>query len=60
MGTVIFDLSLLGIVIIGLTALVGVVTSTIGLKLFSRGKANHHLNQSLKTQTGWNSVGGKK
>jgi hypothetical protein len=60
MGAVLFDLSLLGALIIGITALIGVISSTIGLKFLSRGEANHHLDHSMKTQTGWKEVGGKK
>ncbi|WLR51589.1 hypothetical protein LC040_01405 [Bacillus tianshenii] len=60
MGSMLFDFTLLALLIVGITATVGVISSTIGLKIFGRGKQNENVDQSDKTQTGWNAVGGSQ
>lgn len=56
----IIDFSLVALLVIGLTAIIGVLTNGIGEKL-AGGKGNPEtFNQSAHTQTGWNQVGGKR
>ena len=54
----IIDFTLVAILIVGTTALMGVIVNGIGEKVF--GGKEHSLNftQSAKTQVGWKSVGG--
>lgn len=59
MINVLTDLTLLAVFIVGITATVGVISSAIGLKLGGK-SADTNLQQSMKTQTGWKSVGGRK
>ncbi|MNG22612.1 hypothetical protein D3C84_1071140 [compost metagenome] len=54
-----FDLAIVAILIIGITATIGVITNGIGEKVFGGKKRREFVDQSAKTQTGWNAVGGK-
>ncbi|CAM4016239.1 MULTISPECIES: hypothetical protein [Bacillus cereus group] len=45
--------------IIGITALIGVITNNIGEKLFGGKEKMKFVNKSLDVQSGWNQVGGK-
>lgn len=45
--------------IIGITALIGVITNSIGEKLFGGKEKMKFVNKSLDVQSGWNQVGGK-
>ncbi|MBY0121018.1 hypothetical protein [Bacillus sp. S/N-304-OC-R1] len=56
----IFDLTLVALLIIGLTATLGVFTNGLGERLFGRKNKNEFVDQCAKFQTGWKSVGGKK
>lgn len=56
----IFDLTLVAILVIGLTATLGVFTNGIGERLFGGKKRTQFVDQSEKVQIGWNSVGGKR
>ncbi|WP_456275867.1 hypothetical protein [Bacillus sp. AK128] len=56
----IIDFSLVALLVIGLTAIIGVLTNGIGEKLAGGEGDPESFNQSANTQTGWNSVGGKR
>jgi hypothetical protein len=56
----IMDLAIVAILIIGLTAVLGVLTNALGERLFGGKNRNQFVDQSLKFQTGWKAVGGKK
>ncbi|MEM5607222.1 hypothetical protein AAHH76_06000 [Bacillus toyonensis] len=45
--------------IIGITALIGVISNSIGEKLFGGKEKMKFVNKSLDVQSGWNQVGGK-
>lgn len=54
------DFTLVALLVIGLTATMGVLTNGIAERL-SGGKGDpESFNHSAKTQAGWNSVGGKR
>lgn len=53
------DLIIVAILIIGITATIGVITNGIGNNLFGRKKKDEFVNQSARFQTGWKNVGGK-
>lgn len=55
------DFTLVSLIIIGLTAILGVLLNGIGEKFFGRGKEGlESVQHSNHTQIGWNNVGGKK
>ncbi|MBN8199137.1 hypothetical protein [Bacillus sp. NTK034] len=54
------DLTIVALLIIGFTALLGVLTNGIGEKLFGGKNKSEFVDQSARVQTGWKSVGGKK
>ncbi len=56
----IFDLTIVALLIIGLTATLGVITNGIGEKFFGGKNKNEFVDQCAKFQTGWKAVGGKK
>jgi hypothetical protein len=60
MGSYITDLTIVALLIIGITAVLGVVTNGIGLKLFGGKQKAEFVDQSAKFQTGWKQVGGKR
>lgn len=60
MGQYFLDLAIVGGLVIGITALMGVITNGIGESVFGGAKRTEHVDESLKTQTGWRLVGGKK
>jgi hypothetical protein len=53
MTAYIIDFVLLAVLIIGLTALLGVISTTIGEKLFGRKKGNVFFDQNANSQQGW-------
>ena len=53
------DLSIVAVLVIGFTALNGVIGNTIGEKIFGGKKKDIFRNATAKTQTGWKSVSGK-
>ncbi|WP_028402583.1 hypothetical protein [Ectobacillus panaciterrae] len=59
MGAYFLDLAIVAILVIGITATVGVITNGIGEKIFGGKRKSEFIDQSAKTQTGWNAVGGK-
>jgi hypothetical protein len=60
MGEYIADLSMVALLIISMTAVMGVVTNGIGIRLFSQKNKMEFVNKSEKFQSGWKKVGGKK
>lgn len=56
----IIDLALLAVLIIGITATVGVVTNGIGEKVFGGKGGSDILNRDLQVKAGWKQIGGKK
>lgn len=60
MGNYITDLTIVALLIIGITAVLGVVTNGIGEKLFGGKRKSEFVDQSAKFQTGWKQVGGKR
>ncbi|MEH7106919.1 hypothetical protein [Bacillus sp. JJ1764] len=60
MGAYIVDLTVVAVLIIGITAMMGVITNTIGEKVFGGKRRSEFVDQNAKYQTGWKMVGGKK
>ena len=60
MGGYIADLSMVAILIIGITAFMGVITNGFGENVFGGKKRSEFVDQSAKYQTRWRSVGGNK
>jgi hypothetical protein len=60
MGSYITDLTIVAVLIIGITAVLGVITNGIGEKLFGGKRKSEFVDQSAKFQTGWKQVGGKR
>lgn len=54
------DLTIVALLIIGITAVLGVVTNGIGEKLFGGKQKSEFVDQSARFQTGWKQVGGKR
>ncbi|MEH7013554.1 hypothetical protein V7087_22560 [Neobacillus niacini] len=52
------DLSMVAILIIGITALMGVMTNGFGEKVFGGKRRSEFVEQSARFQTKWKSVGG--
>ncbi|KAA9027559.1 hypothetical protein [Niallia endozanthoxylica] len=52
------DFLLIALLVIGITAINGIITDGIGNKLFGRNKKSQFVNQSARIQTGWKNVGG--
>ncbi|MFE8696377.1 hypothetical protein ACFYKT_08410 [Cytobacillus sp. FJAT-53684] len=60
MGGYITDLIIVALLIVGLTATIGVITNGIGNSLFGGKKRTEFVDQSAKVQVGWKAVGGKR
>lgn len=60
MGQYFLDFVLIAGLIVGITALSGVMSSGIGTRILGKGNENLHVNHTLMTQKGWKTVGGKK
>jgi len=54
------DLTLVALLVIGITAIMGVFANGIGEKFFGGSARSENVNQSAKTQSGWKLIGGKK
>ena len=54
------DFTIVAILVIGITAVMGVLTNGIGEKLFGGKKGSESFDKSASVQAGWKSVGGKK
>jgi len=53
------DLAIVAVLIIGITAINGVLTNGIGEKLFGGKRHSEISNKSAEIQSGWKNVGGK-
>ncbi|MGG3564092.1 hypothetical protein ABES03_21115 [Neobacillus rhizosphaerae] len=60
MAGYITDLTLVALLIVGITALMGVITNGIGEKVFGGKHRSEYVDESAKYQTGWKPVGGKR
>ena len=60
MGGYIADLTMVALLVIGITALMGVITNSFGEKVFGGKNRSEFVNQHAKYQKGWKAVGGKK
>ncbi|AIE59348.1 hypothetical protein [Bacillus methanolicus] len=54
------DFTMFALLVIGITAIMGVFTNGIGEKLFGVKRKSEFVDQSLRVQNGWKTVGGKK
>lgn len=60
MGGYIMDLTIVALLVVGITATIGVITNGIGIKFFSGKNKSEFVDQSVRLQTGWKNVGGTK
>jgi hypothetical protein len=60
MGGYIADLTMVTLLVVGLTALMGDITNGIGEKVFGGKRRNEFVDESAKYQTSWKMIGGKK
>ncbi|WP_066368566.1 hypothetical protein [Neobacillus fumarioli] len=60
MGTYIADLGVVAVLIIGITAVMGVLVNSLGEKVFGGKHRNKYVHQNAKFQAGWKAVGGKR
>ncbi|WP_449539482.1 hypothetical protein [Ferdinandcohnia sp. Marseille-Q9671] len=60
MASYILDLGLITVLVIGITALMGVMANGLGERVFGGKTGSSIVNQDLRVKTGWNNVGGKK
>lgn len=49
----VIDLIVFAILVIGLTALLGVISASIGERIFGRKKGNAFYDQNMNSQKGW-------
>lgn len=54
------DLTIVALLIVAITALMGVITNSIGEKVFGGKRRTEFVDESAKYQTGWKTVGGKQ
>lgn len=52
------DFAIVSLLIIGITAFIGVITNNIGEKVFGRKHKMKFVDQSNRVQSSWNKVGG--
>lgn len=55
----IIDLTLVTLLIVGITAVMGVLTNGVGVKVFGGKRKSEFVDVQAKYTTGWKSVGGK-
>jgi hypothetical protein len=60
MGGYIFDLTVVSLLVIGITAFMGTMANSIGEKVFGGKQKSEFVDKSSRMQTGWKTVGGKK
>jgi hypothetical protein len=60
MGDYIMDLTIVTLLVVGITATIGVITNGIGTKFFGGKYRTEFVDQSTRMQTGWKNVGGNK
>lgn len=56
----IMDLTVVALLIVGITALMGVLTNSFGEKVFGGKNRTEFVDESTKYQSGWKSVGGNR
>ncbi|MFZ7944597.1 MULTISPECIES: hypothetical protein [Bacillaceae] len=54
------DLTIVALLIIGITAFMGVITNGIGEKVFGGKRRSEFVDESAKYQVGWKTVGGNR
>jgi tetrahydromethanopterin S-methyltransferase subunit B len=54
------DLLIVTVLVVGITALMGVILNGIGEKVFGGKNKNEFVDQSARFQTGWKMVGGNR
>lgn len=54
------DLIIVAVLVVGITALMGVLTNGFGEKVFGGKKKSEFVDRSARFQTGWKSVGGNR
>lgn len=60
MAGYIMDLAIVAILVIGITAFMGVIPNAIGTTFFGGKKRFEYVEHTTMTQTGWKAVGGKQ
>jgi hypothetical protein len=60
MAGYIIDLTVVALLVVGITALMGVLTNGIGEKFFGGKQKSEFVDKSASVQTGWKYVGGNK
>ena len=59
-GGYIADLAMVAILVVGITAIMGVITNGIGEKVFGRKNRREFSGRSEKYQANWKTVGGNR
>lgn len=54
------DLTIVALLIIGITAFMGVISNGLGEKVFGGKRKSEFVDKSASIQTGWKTVGGKR
>ncbi|WP_053365577.1 hypothetical protein [Bacillus sp. FJAT-27245] len=60
MAAYLTDFAIVTVLIVGITALMGVITNSIGENIFGRNNRTEFTDQASKFVTGWKEVGGRK
>ncbi|WP_099354199.1 hypothetical protein [Fredinandcohnia onubensis] len=60
MASYIMDLGLIAILVIGITALMGVIANGVGEKVFGGKSSSDIVTRDLNVKAGWKNVGGRK
>ncbi|MFD1778209.1 MULTISPECIES: hypothetical protein [Fredinandcohnia] len=60
MASYIMDLGLIAILVIGITALMGVIANGVGEKVFGGKSGSDIVTRDLNVKAGWKNVGGRK
>ncbi|HWO77507.1 MAG TPA: hypothetical protein VNM69_16705 [Bacillus sp. (in: firmicutes)] len=60
MSKFLIDFAFVSVLIIGLTAFLGIISNGFGELVFGGKNKNKYIDQTAKTQKGWRKVGGNK
>ncbi|MFS0824151.1 hypothetical protein [Bacillus sp. 1P02SD] len=60
MASYIMDLGLIAVLVIGITALMGVMANGVGERVFGGKSGSDIVNRDSHVKTGWKNVGGRK
>ena len=60
MGEYFVDLAIIAVLVIGITALNGVITNGIGTRFFGGKSRNRNVERSTSIQAGWKHIGGER